>query len=165
MLYWILCKHNWLSWRTSYPSHPICSMLACYSRGLAYAVYVFILSVCLCTHTHTHARVRTLAMCLSNWGCHYIHMLLHSLYQCFSSCFFVLTPIHTLISSVWCCHMFGNVTYSMLNHCWRELIPDREQTVWGLTFLWPQGKPHSKHTTWCSGYHGKQVVTHSQKGY
>ena len=162
-LHWILCKHNWFSWRTLYPLHLICSMLACYSLGLAYAVFVFIWSVCLCVYTHTHTH--TLAMCLSNWRCHNIHVLLHNLYQSFISGFFVLTPTHALISSVWCCHRFGNVIYSMLNHFWPELLPDREHTVWSLTFLWPQGKPHSKPTTWCSGYRGKQVVTHSQKGY
>jgi hypothetical protein len=153
--------------------HLICSMLACYSHGLAYAVYVFVWSVCARAHartrTHAHARARThlphARVRLSNWGCHNFHMLLRSPFQSFISCFFVLTPIHALISSVWCCHMFGNVTYLMLNHFWPDIIPDIEHTVWSLTFLWPQGKRHSKYTTWCSGCLGKQVMTYSQKGY
>ena len=124
--------------------------------------YMYLYEVCVCVHTHIHTQ---LTMCLSNWGWHNIDMLLHILVQSFISSFFIHTPIRALISSVWCCHMFGNVIYSMLNHFWPELIPDREHTVWSLTFLLPQGQPHSKHTTWCSGYHGKQVVTHSQKGY
>ena len=133
-VHWILCKYKWLSWRTSYPSHLICSMLACYSRGLAYAlnVYIWNVCVCVCTHTDTHTHTHTLAMCLSYWGCHNIHMLLHSLSQSFISCFFVFTPIHELISSVGCCHMFGNVTYSMLSHFWSELMPDREHAVWSV---------------------------------